>query len=304
MAKGKYIECKTTVADALSDAGSIVTELHDEMSAWRDSLEDKFSSTEKYQMVSDAADTLENCEMEEKCERLTELLEELGEGRDAKPGCDEHVIGRACYHLKKCKWDGIAKKPWGKKLSIARHDPPITTTAEWEVGGKKKMLTDTYFGSIGNQYWTVREPSTDAERAKTLAAFLVAEKETIGYNASLDRPLITAKIPPIAKVFPVKGLEELDGRKCVYREFRAYKHTSRAARLENATVAAHAAIEVLEAALEKFEESVDERVSVLSVDDIGDDTVDARIHDVKESIKDIEEAIGELEGVEFPGMFG
>lgn len=297
MAKGKYIECKTTVADALSDAGSIVTELQGEMDEWRSSLEDKFSSTEKYQMVSDAADSLENCEMESKCEHLTELLEELGEGKAAEPGCDEHVIGRACYQLKRCKWEGVAGKPWGQKQQITRHDPPITRTAEWEVGRKKKMLTDTYFGSIGNQYWTVREPSTDAKRAEVLAAFLVAEKEAIEYNAGLDRPLIAQRIPPIAEVFPIEGLEDLAGHSCVYREFRAYKHTSRADRLGNATVAANAAIEVLNLVLEGYQDRGDP-------DDSGDDTVDARVHDVKEAIREVEEAISELEGVEFPGMFG
>jgi hypothetical protein len=300
MAKGKYIECKTTVADALSDAMSIVTDLQSEMSDWRDSLEDKFSSTEKYERVSEAADSLENCEMESRVERLTELLEELGEGKDAEPGCPEHVVGEKCPLVKKCKWDGVAKKPYGEKQKILRFDPPKTHTGEWHVGSVKKTLTDTYFGSIGNQSWCVREPSTDALRAEARADFEREAAAVEEANARLDRLEILPRIATIAEVLPIEGLEDLVTRDCVYSEFRAYKHTSRADRLSNAVGAATAAIDVVRAALEEYEAKKKPKKPRGEVGDPEDD----RIDDVETAISEVEEAIGELEGVEFPGMYG
>ncbi len=48
------------LGDAVDNAFGEVEQLASEMGEWRDGLEEKFSSTEKYQRVSDAADALES----------------------------------------------------------------------------------------------------------------------------------------------------------------------------------------------------------------------------------------------------
>jgi hypothetical protein len=57
---GKYkLEVtKTTLVDAISSGYGEIGELANEMSDWRDNLEDKFSQTQKYSDVGEAADTL------------------------------------------------------------------------------------------------------------------------------------------------------------------------------------------------------------------------------------------------------
>lgn len=63
-----------TVSGFIEDGISVIKELAEEMSSWRDSLEESFSHTEKYEAVSTAADELENVEeIEVDNETLAEL---------------------------------------------------------------------------------------------------------------------------------------------------------------------------------------------------------------------------------------
>lgn len=59
MTKVKYTSVTTTIEGAIADAYSELQELRDEMNEWRDSLEERFSHTDKYSQVSDAADALD-----------------------------------------------------------------------------------------------------------------------------------------------------------------------------------------------------------------------------------------------------
>lgn len=59
MARFKTGEHKTTLADAISGAFSDVTDLASEMREWADNMEERLSHTEKYERVSECADTLE-----------------------------------------------------------------------------------------------------------------------------------------------------------------------------------------------------------------------------------------------------
>lgn len=56
----KTIQVKTTIESAIDEAFSEFESLCEEMTEWRDNMEEKLSQTEKYQQVSDAADLLEN----------------------------------------------------------------------------------------------------------------------------------------------------------------------------------------------------------------------------------------------------
>ena len=75
---GKNVTYTSQIDDLLSSAGSEAEELRDEMSNWRDSLEDHFSGTDKYQSVSDAADTIENADLTMQVDELTSALEAAG----------------------------------------------------------------------------------------------------------------------------------------------------------------------------------------------------------------------------------
>jgi hypothetical protein len=292
MAKGKHIKIETTVENALSAAGSDVNDLKDEMDSWRDGMEDKFSSTEKYERVSEAADGLENADLESHCEALVTALQELSEGRPFVAGCPEHVVGTPCPLVKKCSWKGEMHKRsnWGRQ-TVIRHNPPQKKTQTWEQGSKKVKKTTTYFGSIGNQYWCVDEPSTPKEREETQAAFEIAAKKAEEENLRIDTPFIPARIANVPETFPVAGLEDLCDAKVSYVEFQPYKGKglSRANRLGNAITAAQAAIEVVQAKLEEAG---------------GDPRDEGRIRTATDAVEEVESAIGELEGIEFPGMYG
>ena len=59
MSSYKTVMRETTVAAAIADAFDEIENLASEMGDWRDNLEEKFSSTDKYERVSEAASTLE-----------------------------------------------------------------------------------------------------------------------------------------------------------------------------------------------------------------------------------------------------
>ena len=59
--KRKLIERQVSIADAVSEAFGEFQSLGEEMRSWADSMEEKFSSTDKYSRVSETADILESC---------------------------------------------------------------------------------------------------------------------------------------------------------------------------------------------------------------------------------------------------
>lgn len=59
LARYKSETISTTASTALSDARAEIESLQEEMSEWRDNMEEYFSETDKFQRVSDAADALE-----------------------------------------------------------------------------------------------------------------------------------------------------------------------------------------------------------------------------------------------------
>ena len=60
MAKSKMQNVKGTIGGFVEDAYSTITDLQSEMQEWADNMEEKFSSTEKYGRISEAAETLGN----------------------------------------------------------------------------------------------------------------------------------------------------------------------------------------------------------------------------------------------------
>lgn len=60
----KLIERTTTVIGAIADAYSELSTLLDEMTEKRDAMEEKFSSTQRYQDTSDCVDALEQADVD------------------------------------------------------------------------------------------------------------------------------------------------------------------------------------------------------------------------------------------------
>lgn len=60
MAKRKTIRRETSLDGAVADGISECESLRDEMTEWRDNLEEKLSATQKYSDVSECADALDN----------------------------------------------------------------------------------------------------------------------------------------------------------------------------------------------------------------------------------------------------
>lgn len=56
----RYVETKTTVSAAISDALMECQSLRDEMEEWRSNIEEKFSSTDKYSRIEECVSALEN----------------------------------------------------------------------------------------------------------------------------------------------------------------------------------------------------------------------------------------------------
>lgn len=292
MAKGKKTISLTASIEEALGYGPEIASLQEEMESWRDALEDKLSHTDKYQAVSEAADTLENSELESRCDDLITKLNELAEGSPFVAGCPEHVVGRKC---RRCKWDGVAKKPYGAKKIVEAHEPPEKVVRDW---GADKGETYLVFGLIrsGNmtESYEIREgarPTLIEEMKKRFATACATAKEE---NLRLETPVIPSRIEDVAEVLPLKTFEGICNRKVSWTELQAYKgkSLSRSDRLGNATSAIRAAVEAVREAIEA------------AVKGGAADEEDDRVSVVKDALDEVESGLDEVESVEFPGMYG
>lgn len=139
----------STLADAFTDAASAVDELMQEMTDWRDNLSNaNMEHLPKYDEVSEAAQLLEDADLERRAEAVNTALQELSEGRDFVAGCPEHVEGQKC---KRCGWDGV--------LARLIETPPLT---EYSLESPKSDFSgDIVVATISNGYsselWTMKE---------------------------------------------------------------------------------------------------------------------------------------------------
>ncbi len=103
MAKKQQPMRKMSIADAVSEAHGELQGLAEEMRSWAFNLEEKFSSTDKYARVSEAADTLEGLE-EPQCPEWAATVEvefmELPQRKKGYSRADR--CGQACYILDQC----------------------------------------------------------------------------------------------------------------------------------------------------------------------------------------------------------
>lgn len=90
--------------DALSEAFGEFSSLAEEMRSWADGMEEKFSSTDRYARVSEAADTLENHtdapDVAECLEDIKVSVQDLAPRKRGYSRADR--CGQACYILDLC----------------------------------------------------------------------------------------------------------------------------------------------------------------------------------------------------------
>lgn len=285
MARGKFIECKGAIDEALD--GCEFEALRDEMTEWRDNMEGTgLESTEKYQIVSETADALESAMVDEKANELLQAIEAAVEGKPFKAGCPEHVEGQRC---KRCGWDGKAHR--GESFpTFKEYDPP--KRQEWGSPGDSyhKVEFAVAVQSRGCSWttWTVKEgedPGPEREKARAQH-----EAEVRKITERNERNRLGRRIPDEPEVEPCEVIAEaLDGKQITWSEFRKYgkraMNLSRSDRMSNASAALTAAIDFLREALSGHED-------------------DEPVAEVLEKVDELESAIQECEGVEFPGMFG
>jgi hypothetical protein len=275
--KGKTTSYTESAVDALSTAGCAASDLSDEMQSWRDNMQDKLSHTEKFSLVEECCDALENAEMTERCERVEELLGALSDGSPEKPACAEHVRGSRCPNAARCGWEGAPKRP--HEMTVVRFDPPR------EIVGKRRVAVRV--GKVGYSLYDVG----DEEKFEAAAKLADARFERFAASASI--PPVNGTYEPA--VAPIDAFSEEHLPKVVYTQFSGYKHTSRADRLGNAIGAAQAALDVLRNVIDGL--SPEDRAAC-------DNDDDSRLQDLIDALDEIEQAISDIEGVEFPGMFG
>ena len=278
MARGKHIECEGTILEALGNACEY-EELRDEMTSWRDNMAGtNLENGEKFQTVSEAADTLENAEVEEKARKVEEAVEEALEGRAFKAGCPPHVEGQKC---KRCKWDGKRRKYWGAEPELSLYDEPKASHFERQILAQVRE---------GNTYttWSASNHSKEEAHAKARAYY---EREMTKRQEWEAKNAIPKEIPDVPELDPCEiVVENIDGMKIKWHEFRKYgkraTSLSRSDRMGNANAGIQAGIEAIKEVLEDHREE------------------DERIENILDAVEELEGAIEECEGIEFPGMFG
>jgi hypothetical protein len=267
MARGKYIKCESTILEALD--GSAFEELRDEMTEWRDNMEGTgLESTDKFQAVSECADALENAAVEEKAQEVEDSIEEALQGKPFKAGCPEHVEGQKC---KRCGWDGKRRRWW-------RGTPELILFDEVKEHFGESFLAQVREGNCFT-YFKTHEEAREYQEKKVQES-----KDWEAKNA------IPHRIRDEAELEPCQVIEEcIADRKISWHEFRKYGkqalNLSRSDRMSNASAALRAAIDEIREALE--EHKGEERVDI-----------------VLEQVDELEGALEEVEGVEFPGMYG
>ena len=287
--QGKFVSTTMTAMEAIDMCACAVEELAGEMSEWRDNLEDKFSSTEKYERVSEAADTLENSEVRSACDELQEAIDGL-EGTLFRAGCPEHVVGTPC---KRCGWKGILRE---SKLPA-----PVLVVPEKPIAS---FLPDLVVARINAEYgrtnfFTVPPTATAEEiAAEVQRARDVFSTEMEGWTArNAPENLIPRRLPDEPEVLPLEALSTIGSMSVTYQSFQPYKgrSMSRADRLSDATSAAMAGVEALKSKLEEYEATLDK-----------DAEEDERVVTLRDALTQVEEAVSELDdgNVEFPGMYG
>lgn len=298
--KHKVVTVETDLAGALA-AGSDVEELKDEMESWRDNMADRFSSTEKYDRVDEAANALADLDADRKVDDLVDALGLAADGKAEVPGCPQHVPGRKC---RRCRWNG-KEKTRGRVRKIVRHDPPLVeeSMTETTLNGSDKGKVRTYRIEIyatvdGSERYSSLVGHTRATTERRLAAI---EREN-EWNAILVVPERLPAEPGVPSIPEFAGIMEVAVSYSSFRKSRM----SRADRAGLAAAALGAAVEVVKGRCLSVKEVLEARLLA----DMSAPTVRAdrdalrRVGEIEDLADEVEQVCTELADVDFPGMYG
>jgi len=273
----------TSVVSALEDAASVVEELQDEMTSWRDNMSSaNMEHMPKFDEVSECCDSLESADLRQRVDDLVVVIGQCTEGKSFRAGCHEHVVGKKC---KRCGWSGV--------LHIQTIYPLVEATthfrSETEVAYIQDGCARTVFRVTGP---SPTQEDIDAELVHARQYWWKEAARIAEYNA-------TQQIPPRRPDEPeeeaMPGAEGLDAT-FTYPEGRKRRRPSRASRLDEATTLLEGSVNALEGKLGELRDA--ERNVPLT------DAQSDLLSDVEIAMQDIREALDELGSVEFPGMFG
>lgn len=106
---------KGNISDLIDDAFSEFESLAEEMRSWADAIEEKFSTTEKYERINEAADTLEGISRPDVDDNIGELEVEYVEPKKltSRSKRNDH----ACYLLQVCI-DALAERDDDESSSL------------------------------------------------------------------------------------------------------------------------------------------------------------------------------------------
>jgi len=268
---------ETTVLDALESAAQEIVDLGQEMADWRDNMSNaNMDHLPKYEQVEQAADELENADLERRVEELQSALEALAEGREFKAGCLEHVEGTPC---KRCGWKGKAA-PLETVQPLVEYPFGEGPKTDW---GEHVTVDVARFGNIS---WTYDEGESREVYERILRRARADRQKEVEHAERCNANRLGHRLPdePAIESFP--GAEGLAEKKLVFRV--AKKRQSRADRLDDARVQ-------LEAALDAIDEFIEQNTAC---------EADDRLADLQTAAQEVREGSDELQGVEFPGMFG
>lgn len=296
MAKHKTVQIEKTIGEMLNDSAIELNALREEMESWRDGMEDKLSATDKFELVSTAADELSETDaLEDIASRIEENMTLLAEGREEVKPCVSHVIGTPCLV---CGWDGVGV---ADKRAAVRID-----TRLHGLGSDLGLLLVGQLVSSGTCF-CIPNPSRKRER-NDQAGIKIFDSEAEARMALVrTHDQLTAKYPPIAPklraavtaLAPLEGADKRLAGKIVFTAAQAYKgkHLSRATRCSAAVGEARRALETLTAWLDEQDGGDGGEAQELSEEH------QSIIDDIRNDISGYEGVIDSCEGVDFPGMY-
>ncbi len=268
MARGKYIQMKAGLDGAL-DPGDVEA-LREEMVEWRDNMEgNDMTHLPKFDEVQECADMLDVAELDEKVQALAEACQEAEEGRAAIPAC-EHVVGTRC---KRCSWSGKLERP--RAMPTLEED--LSGEEDLPFCDPEPPVARVWAGGAMCYYNTRERARRYWWRETEIAVRLNAGRATPPRNKAY-----VEEVPPV---------EAFDLQDISWREFRRYGkqalNLSRAYRFSNAVSGITAGVEAVEAALAKC----------------ADDAESPLLEAVREKLAEVQSALEEVDGIDFPGMF-
>jgi len=279
---------KTFDCGALAAIESGVQEIRDlaeEMREWFDNMPENLQGSDRGTRVEEAADTLEQFD-ESLFSNLSEAIETC-EGKPEVPGCPKHVLGEPCSV---CKWNG--------KPSNQRKIVPLTVVEdpkpEWEEYSNVPSRWVTVVARYGSVMFAIHgSKDPDDPNPQPSAERLEAERKRAREFWEREyKPIIAQneknKVPPerrfVAALDPIEDFQEkLEALKVTLPVGK--KRQSRADRLDTALSSLRAGVDEIQQMIEDMK---------------GDQRVEA----VSEALEELVSGADDVDGVEFPGMYG